>query len=321
MLAAQPLPLAAYTGPRVCSAVDLCKAMLAAGTGQAGRYDASGLDRTLCHDAERGLLEVQAGVSWRALDAFTGGTFPGGTVGESIAANAAGPDGRPMVAHLHSLTLVSADGELKRASRGQAPELFRLAVGGFGAFGPFYSVTLDLGSLSRAAGNASAPVCLELPPVEAPGPLFCIEVLVPPQAADAFIDRARAALDERRCALTRLEVRRSLPEDETFLRWARREFAALRIEYRARSTLGACAAAAQLRRHLIDLALGAGGGIAPAHLPNASRAQAAACFPMLGALLAEKRRCDPAERLLGAWYCGVRDLWRREACEVRWSRD
>ncbi|MDA1118448.1 MAG: hypothetical protein O2979_10700 [Proteobacteria bacterium] len=41
---------------------------------------------------------------------------------------------------------------------------------------------------------------------------------------------------------------------------------------------------------------------------------------MLGAFLAEKRRYDPGERLLDPWYRGVRSLWRREACAVRWSR-
>lgn len=317
MLATHSLPLARLPGPRVYSAGDLCKAMLAC----AERLDASGLDRTLCHDAERGLLEVQAGAPWRSLAAFTGEDFLPGSVGDSVVANAAGPDGRPMVAHLRSLTMVTADGELRRVSREQAPELFRLAVGGFGAFGPFYSVTLDLASLSRAAADAVAPVCLGLPPADAPGSSFCIRLLVPPQASEAFIAQARAALDERRCALTRLDVRRSLPEEETFLRWARREYLDLRIEFRVRATIGACVNAAELRLHLIDLALGAGGAFTPEHLPYASRAQAAACYPMLGAFLAEKRRYDPAERLLGSWYRGIRDLWRREPCEVRWSRD
>ncbi len=319
MLATQCLPLAALPVPRICSAQDLCKAMLA-GTGQPGRLDATGLDRTLCHDVDRGLLEVQAGASWRSLAAFTGEEFLAGTVGDSVAANAAGPDGRPIVTHLRALTLVTADGELRRVSREQSPELFRLAVGGFGAFGPFYSVTLDLRSLARATANAIAPACLELPPVDAPGSQFCMEVLVPPQASEAFIAQARAAVDERRCALTRLEVRQSLPEEETFLRWARRDFAALRIAYRVRATIGACVSAAELRVRLVDLALGVRGACMPEHLPQVSRRQAAACYPMLGSFLAEKRRYDPAERLCGAWYCGVRDLWRRETCEVRWSR-
>lgn len=322
MLATSSLPLAALPGPRVTSAPDLCKAMLA-GAGLPHRLDAAGLDRTLCHDAARGLLEVQAGASWRSLAAHTGGEFLPGTVGDSVAANVAGPDGRPVVAHLRTLTLVTADGELRRVNREQAPELFRLAVGGFGAFGPFYSLTLELASVQGAAAHAAAPVCLGLAPAQTPGARHRLELLVPPPASEQLAARARAALDERRCALTLLEVRRVLPEDETHLRWARREYAALRIEFgmRETETLGACVNAAALRRHLIDLALAAGGGFAPEHLPQASRAQAAACYPMLGTFLAEKRRYDPAERVLGAWYRGVRELWRRQECAVRWSRD
>lgn len=319
MLSLPTLPLAGPHAPRVYSAAALCKAM-AAGIGAGGRLDDSGLDRTLCHDAKRGLLEVQAGTPWRSLSAFAGEDFLPGTVGASVAANAAGPDGRPMVEHLHALTLATADGELRRASREVSQELFRLAVGGFGAFGRFYSITLDLASLSRAAAGTAAPVRLELPQAGSPGAAFVAEVLVPPPSSERFTEQARAALEERRCRLTRLEVRRTLPEQETFLRWARRDFATVRIEFRHGATLGASVSAAQARLRLYDLSLAAGGMLAPAQLPLASRAQAAASYPMLGAFLAEKRRLDPAERVFGAWYRGVRELWRRERCDVRWSR-
>jgi FAD/FMN-containing dehydrogenase len=319
MLATQCQPLAALPGPRVCSALDLCKAVLA-GSGPAHHAHAGGLDRTLCHDAVHGLLEVQAGASWRSFAAHTRGAFLPGTVGASIAANSAGPDGRPVVAHLRALTLVTADGELRRVSRDQAPELFQLAVGGFGAFGPFYSLTLDLATLSQSAADAAEAVCLGLAVAEAPGALHCLDLLVPPAASGQFVAQVRAALEERRCTLSRLEVRRVLREQETLLRWARRDYAALHIEFRTRETIGACVSAAELRSRLIDLAIDAGGAFAPDHLPHATRAQAEACYPMLGAFLAEKRRYDPAERVLGAWYRGVRESWRRQECEVRWSR-
>ncbi len=310
MLATHSLPLPASASPRVYSAVDLCKAMLA-GAVRAGRFDDSGLDRVLCHDPQRGVLEVQAGTPWHALAAHGGHAFGTGSVGDSAARNAAGPDGRPMVAHLRSLTLVTADGELRRASREHAPELFRLAVGGFGAFGPFYSLTFDLASLELAAANAASPVRLELPGAPTGGACSAIDLLVPPEASEPLIAQVRAELEERRYALTRLEVRRTLPEDETFLCWARREYAAVRVEYCARSTLGGCVGATQLCSRLVELALAAGGAIAPASLPAANRAQAAACYPMLGAFLAEKRRNDPAEHVTSAWYRGTRDLWRR----------
>jgi len=288
--------------------------------GASGPPDASGLDRTLRHDAERGLLEVQAGVTWSSLARHVGGEFLPGVVGESIAANCAGPDGRPLVGHLRALTLVTASGELRRASREHAPELFRLAVGGFGAFGPFYSLTLDLGSLARSMALAATPVRVEAPQTGAASPRFAVELLIPPEHSDAVIGQARAALEERRCALSLLQARRVLPEGETFLCWARREYVALRVEYRTRPTLGACAGASQLRAQLVDLAIGVGGSFMPWALPLATRAQAAACYAMLAGFLAEKRRLDPAEAVLAPWYSGVRRMWRAEACAVRWSK-
>jgi len=318
MTATPSLTLPVATGPRVFSAGELCQAMRVA---RPALPDPSGLDRVLRHDTERGLLEVQSGTPWSALAAHAGEAFAAGTVGESVAANAAGPDGQPLVAHVRSITVATVDGELRRASRERAPELFRLAVGGFAVFGPFYSVTLELASLARAAARATPPLRLDLPAPAPAGARFRIELLLPPQASEAFVAQARAALDERRCPLARLEARQTLPEEATFLRWARCEYASLLIEFHSRDTVGGCVKGTELRARLIDLAIAAGGGLAPRYLPHATRAQAAHCYPMLGAFLAEKRRYDPAERVAGAWYRAVRDLWRREPCAARWSRD
>jgi hypothetical protein len=282
--------------------------------------DASGLDRTLCHDSERGLLEVQAGVTWASLEPWLGAGFLPGTVGESFAENCAGPDGRPVVAHLHALTMATADGELHRASRERAADLFRLVVGSFGAFGQFYSLTLDLPSLMRSAALAAAPARLELAAAEPGGPQFALELLVPPSRSDEFVGQVRAALGERRCGLGQLEARRVVAEEETLLCWARREYLAIRIAYCTRTTLGACASGAQLRAQLIDLAIGAGGSFMPRMLPVATRAQALAGYPMLAELFAEKRRLDPAERVQSPWYRGVRRTWRAEPCAARWAK-
>jgi len=319
MLATSPLPFATLAAPRLHSAGDLCKAMLAA-AGTAGPFHVMGLDRTLRHDTERGLLEVQAGVGWSSLAQHVGMPFLPGSVGDSVATNCAGPDGEPIVRHLRALTLATAGGELRRASREHAPELFRLAVGGFGAFGPFYSLTWDLASLARSGARAAVPVCLELPEEGPAGLQFELELLAPPQRSDALVTLVRAALAEHRCRLHRLEARRIVPESETFLRWARSEFVALRVAYRTRATLGACASATQLRCRLIDLAIGAGGSFMPGMLPRVTRAQAAACYPELAAFLAEKRRLDPTERVLSPWYRGVSRAWRAEACDVRWAK-
>ena len=62
MLATSPTPFESLAAPRVHSAGDLCKAMLGV-AGSSEPLVAAGLDRTLRHDAEHGLLEVQSGVA------------------------------------------------------------------------------------------------------------------------------------------------------------------------------------------------------------------------------------------------------------------
>lgn len=308
--------LALHCPPAVQSAGDLCRAMLSA-PGFWRAFDASRLDRVLCHDADRGLLEVQAGVAWSALPG--GAASRGETVGESVATNGAGPDGRPVVAHLRALTLVTPDGELRRASRERSPELFALAVGGMGVFGPFYSLTFDLASL---AGAAAAPIVTERP-LAAPGRVAAfgaeIELLLPPKASDQFIADARAAIEERRCVPTLLEARGTLAESETFLRWACRDYVALRVGFRAPATLGACVSAVQLRTRLLELAVAAGGSFMPADLPLATRALVEACYPMLGAFLDEKRRLDPRQRVNPSWYRHASRVWSGQPCRIRWS--
>jgi hypothetical protein len=317
MLAATPSDVLSPSA--LNSAQDLCRAVRAA-SADAWRAGSRGLDRVLHHDADRALLEVQASVPWHALSRFRGTDGLRGTVGERVAENGLGPDGRPMVAHVHALTLATADGQLRRASREHSPELFRLAVGGFGAFGPFYSVTLDLASWERSAASISAPARFALPPTDAAGTPHVVELLLPPGRSDALAARARDLVAERRCALVSMEARRVQPEDVTLLRWARCEWALLRIEYRSRPTLGASVAAAQLARRLLDLAVEGGGSFPPSLLPIATRAQAEACYPMLAQFIAEKRRLDPAERIASPWYRSVCRAWRDAPCRVRFAK-
>lgn len=283
------------------SAAEVCEAMR---RGQA--VDAARLDRILAVDEDRGLVEVQGSASWRSLAArlrphdpqanATPTTMP--TVGESLARNAAGPDGRPAVAHVESMTLVGPEGELRRVSRLRTPELFSLAVGGQGLFGALYSVTLRIHSLARAV-NEAAPT-----PAAAEGAL---RLLLPPPSVERFLAGAR-----ERCADWRVQieetVRHTRGEEETFLRWARRDYAEVALQLKVRATLGSSLKALQVRRELIDAAIALGGGFPIACTPEATRAQTEACYPQLRAFLAEKRRFDREERVVNAWYLRQRRL-------------
>jgi FAD/FMN-containing dehydrogenase len=107
-------------------------------------------------------VEVEAGIQWPALiegvlAAQRGVDRPWGIVqkqtgadrlslGGALAANIHGRGLalRPFVQDVESFVLVDADGALRRCSRAENPELFRLAVGGYGLFGVVTSITLRL---------------------------------------------------------------------------------------------------------------------------------------------------------------------------------
>ena len=302
------------------SAAELCEAL------RHGRgFDPSRLSRILHVDAQRGLLEVQAATPWAAIaaalrpgDARAAGVRTTmATVGESVARNAAGPDGQPAVAHVHALTLITPEGELRRLSRNRDRELFSLAVGGYALFGAFYSVTLRIDSLERAVERASPPECLRLDAGR--HRQRSLELLLPPERLESFVSDADARCNAWRVPLRSVELRRTAAEDDTFLRWASREFAEVKLGLAACEALGARVRARQLRRELIDAAIAAGGRFQIASTRDATREQAELCYPQLAAFLAHKRRFDPRERLTNDWYRHQRSLLAAEAGEVRWN--
>ena len=127
------------------------------------------LNRILSLDAERGLLRVQAGILWselvprlRALqqqdEQDARGDAPRWSViqkqtgadnlsiGGALASNGHGRGltYRPIVQDVESFDLIDAQGELRHCSRSENPDLFGLAIGGYGLFGVIYAATLRL---------------------------------------------------------------------------------------------------------------------------------------------------------------------------------
>lgn len=293
---------------------------------QSRGFEASRLDRVLRVDVNRAVVEVQAGATWKSLAArlrpddaqARDVRTTRATVGESIDWNAAGPDGRPAVTHVESLTLVTPDGQLRRVERITNPALFGLVVGGQGLFGALYSVTLRLESLARALNEAESPdVC---PGARGGRPARVLHLLVPPPKLEAFLADARGRCTEWRVPIESLQLRRTRQEAETFLRWARRDYAEVGVGIADRPTLGGAVRITQLRRELIDTAIAHGGGFPIACTPEATRAQTEICYPQLPGFLAEQRRLDPQEKMANAWLRHQRSLLGRRACEVRWAR-
>lgn len=309
------------------SSIPLSAQELSAAMRAARPYDAKRLDRVLRVDEHHGLVEVQAATPWTALaaalrpgDARSAAaslriTLP--TVGESLAQNGAGPDGRPAVAHVESITLVTPGGELRRASRTAHRDLFALAAGGQDLFGALYSVTLNIGSLQRAVNEAAAAEVIAEPGAGTPSrPL---RLLLPPDKVDAFVVEARRRCAEWRLPLAGIKVRRTAEERDSFLRWARREYAAIALRLGAPPVLGVAVRTRQLRHSLIDAAIEHDGSFPLSCTQEATRAQVEACYPQLRAFLAEKRRVDPAEKLTNPWYRHYRNLLSGKACPVRWA--
>jgi hypothetical protein len=146
-----------------------------------------------------------------------------------------------------------------------------------------------------------------------------LDLLVPPEAVDAFVRETDERCADWRIALLSVAVRNIQGEDETYLRWARRDYTELRLGLAQVRGLGGAVRTAQLRRELLDAAIAAGGSFPIATTPDATREQTEACYPQLKSFLAEKRRFDPHERVVNGWYLHQRELFRREKIDVRWS--
>jgi len=302
------------------SALELSAAMR-----EALPYDEKRLDRVLRVDEQHGLVEVQAGTPWKTIAASlrpgdphaaaVRTTMP--TVGESVSSNTAGPDGRPAISHVESITLVTPGGELRRVSRTANRELFALVAGGHGLFGALYSVTLDMGSLTRTVNEVAASATQA--PQEQPSASWPLALLLPPETLDAFLADARKLCEEWRLPLGGVEVRRTHEDKDSFLRWARREYAAVTLHLAAPPVLGVAVRTTQLRHDLLDAAIARGGSFPVWCMSDATRKQVESCYPQLRRFLAEKRRVDPAEKLTNAWYRHYRSLFARGACEVRFA--
>src|SRR6476646_10002622 len=124
--------------------------------------DTRSLKRVLSFDRERGLLDVEAGIEWPELIEYLHTEQEGQekqwaivqkqtgadkfTLGGSLASNVHGRvlQDKPIIANVESFTLLDSDGELRECSRQSNPDLFRLAIGGYGMFGLITSVKLRL---------------------------------------------------------------------------------------------------------------------------------------------------------------------------------
>ncbi len=154
--------------------------------GQQFRTDDVVVDtRALCRpvdlDVERGLVTVEAGIDWPRLinhllwagageeDAWSIIQKQTGadrlTIGGALSANIHGRGLRlrPVIADVEAFDLVDHTGALVTCSRTLNPELFSLAIGGYGLFGVIARVTLRLARRRRLVRRVSIACIDDLP--------------------------------------------------------------------------------------------------------------------------------------------------------------
>jgi FAD/FMN-containing dehydrogenase len=154
-VAASELPIAVCGGRHAMGGQQFCSGGLL--------LDTRTLRRVLEFDRENGVIEVEAGIQWPDLldylrEAQADGAGPAWgirqkqtgadrlSLGGALAANVHGRGLAfpPIVGDVESFTLVGPDGEVRRCSRDENADLFRLVIGGYGLFGVVYSVRLRL---------------------------------------------------------------------------------------------------------------------------------------------------------------------------------
>ena len=124
--------------------------------------DMTGMNRALNLNAERGIVEVEAGIEWPQLLDYlmrvqTGREKQWGimqkqtgadrlSIGGALASNVHGRGlkFKPIIDQVESFTLMDHTGAIVRCTRDENPELFRLVIGGYGLFGIVTSVRLRL---------------------------------------------------------------------------------------------------------------------------------------------------------------------------------
>ena len=148
------------------TAISICGGRHAMGGQQFGAgtvlLDLSRQTRIHDRDAERGLVKAAAGIQWPELveglhalqkdrptiwsirQKQTGADRL--SLGGALSANIHGRGlcRSPIIADVEAFTLMDAQGETRRCSRDENAGLFRLAIGGYGAFGIICDVTLRL---------------------------------------------------------------------------------------------------------------------------------------------------------------------------------
>ena len=128
------------------------------------------------------------------------------------------------------------------------------------------------------------------------------ELYVPPSCLPDFMSDAARDFRARGVRPIYGTVRLIRRDDETFLPWARDDWACVVLNLHVRHDPRGVAEARDALRGLIDLAIARGGSYYLTYHRHATRAQVEACHPRFAEFLRLKRAHDPAEQFQSDWY-------------------
>jgi FAD/FMN-containing dehydrogenase len=142
--------------------------------------------------------------------------------------------------------------------------------------------------IDRALGNRGSEVVTEL--------------YVPRAQLADFMAEAAADFRANSVDLIYGTVRLVRRDNETFLAWAREDYACVIFNLHVRHDRAGEARAAEAFRRLIDTAIRRNGSFYLTYHRHATRAQIEACYPRFREFLRLKRAYDPAEQFQSDWY-------------------
>ncbi|WP_163833525.1 FAD-binding oxidoreductase [Spartinivicinus ruber] len=143
------------------------------------------------------------------------------------------------------------------------------------------------------------------------------ELYVPQSKLTVFMADARDFLRKTAADIIYGTVRLIQRDEESFLNWAKEDFACIIFNVHTDHTIEGKAKSRKVLCGLIDIAIKYQGSYFPTYHRFASREQVLACFPQLPAFLQEKLKYDPEERFQSNWYQHYRRLFAKELLDNR----